>query len=411
MSKITFFYCTGTAFGISILNNALKAQGPLNYIWGDPSVNPDAQANASSYVPGLNGKTYPWDGAVYNDPFPFMLNPDVWNPVRIAYADAALTFLQNGQLLGGMGASIDDGVSKVIAQINALPAGAPFAIGGYSQGAAVMSSIYNEIRTGSLTSRASSFLGGVVFGNPRRQLNHRGEVGGTWSGAWDVAGSYTGGHGSFPATGPWARLSGCDGTKWIDFAAPLDIFSSTGDSAVGQMWTKGNDALLGLLYSQFSGDVLLQAVVQTIFPAYKSDIIAAIQTAFGIGNTMNYLIDPTGLITSISGGGHTLYPALPPPNNTTGIMPSTTVTTTTTLTDTGSSTNVTGTVSRVGRRNPTGTGPTTITHDYLKPVGDTCYQVALKWLEGKAATYATAPVVLPSTGSVGWSTTLVPPAS
>lgn len=407
--KITFFYCTGTAYSLSILNNALKVGLGGQIFWGDPSVNPDKLAQVTSYVAGLDGKTYPWDGSVFNDPFPFMLDTAVWEAVRVPYADAGFTVLSNGQLLGGMGASIDDGVSKVMAKIIALPPGAPFAIGGYSQGAAVMSSIYNEIRSGSLMSRASSFLGGVMFGNPRRQVNHRGEVGGTWSGAWDVPGSTSGGHGSFPATGPWARLSGCDGTKWIEFAAPDDIITSTGDSSTGSFWTQGNDIMLSLLFSQFFGQTALEAVLQTLVPGYTSQIISAIQAAFGVGGALNYLIDAAGTMGALSGAGHVIYPVLPPPDsngNFSTIDETITVNYTTSAAPTSS---VVGANPRTGRLKG-GVGPTSITHTYRKANGDTCYQIALKWLNSKAASYATAPLVLPSTGSVGWSTTLVPPA-
>lgn len=407
--KITFFYCTGTAYSLSILNNALKVGLGGQIFWGDPSVNPDKLAQVTSYVAGLDGKTYPWDGSVFNDPFPFMLDTAVWEAVRVPYADAGFTVMSNGQLLGGMGASIDDGVSKVMAKIMALPPGAPFAIGGYSQGAAVMSSIYNEIRSGSLMSRASSFLGGVMFGNPRRQVNHRGEVGGTWSGAWDVPYSNTGGHGSFPATGPWARLSGCDGTKWIEFAAPDDIITSTGDSSTGSFWTQGNDIMLSLLFSQFFGQTALEAVLQTLVPGYTSQIISAIQTAFGVGGALNYLIDAAGTMGALSGAGHVIYPVLPPPDSNGNFS---TIDETVTVEYTSGAppvSNVVGTKPRTGRLKA-GVGPTSITHTYRKANGDTCYQIALKWLNSKAASYATAPLVLPSTGSVGWSTTLVPPA-
>lgn len=416
MSKITFFYCTGTAYSLSILNNALKIGLGGQIFWGDPSVNPDKLAQVTSYVAGLDGKTYPWDGSVFNDPFPFMLDTSIWEPVRIPYADAAITFLSNGQLVGGMGASIDDGVSKVMAKIIALPPGAPFAIGGYSQGAAVMSSIYNEIRSGSLASRASSFLGGVMFGNPRRQVDFRGEVGGTWSGAWDVPGSNTGGHGSFPATGPWARLSGCEGTKWIEFAAPNDIITATGDSQTGTYWTQGNDALLSLLYSQFAGPIVLEAILSSlpvVGPAFASPVLAALQTAGSVGGAMNYLIDAAGTMGAISGAGHVIYPVLPPPDAN-GNIPKIEVPATIDYTTSGAPTsNVVGTSPRTGRLYGgavAGTTQTAITHTYLKPDGDTCYQIALKWLNSKAASYATAPLVLPSTGSVGWSTTLIPPA-
>jgi len=421
MSKITFLYCTGTAFALAMFDNAFHGASVSSFksFWGDYQVNPDKQVDATKYVAGLNGKTYPWDGEVFNDPFPFMLDTDIWNPVRVSYNDSEFTILSGGEVLGGMGASINDGVSKVIAQINNLPAGAPFAIGGYSQGAAGMSEVYNQIRTGSLTSRASSFLGGVCFGNPRRQVNFRGEVGGTWSGAWDDPNKgNTGGHGSFPATGPWARLSGCDGTKWIEFANPNDIITSTGDSSTGTLWTQGNDALLGLLYSQFGGQAafeLILSLIPGIGSSLVGPIMSAVQTAVAVAGVPTYLKDVAGSIFSQAGAGHITYPYLPPADSSTGAVPKISTSISTTYTTSGSTTSVVGATSRVGRLRGVGAAapPVTITHDYFQadPSTDTCYQIALKWLEGKASSYATAPIVMPSTGTAGWSTTLIPPSS
>lgn len=396
-----------------MFGNALQQSISGRWFWGDLVINPgeDPQVN---YVEGLGGKLYPWSGEVFEDPFPFMLDPNIWESQRVAYADSSLTFLAGGEFIGGMGASINDGVAKVIARINALPPGQPFAIGGYSQGAAVMSSVYNELRTGSLTSRMPDFIGGVMFGNPRRQINFRGEIGGTWSGAWDVPGSNTGGHGSFPSTGSHARLSGCDGTKWIEFAAKDDIITSTGDSYTGTRWTQGNDALISLAASEYAGPILLQAVLGSLFPGVGTDIVAAIQEAFAVGAGVNYFMDPTGTIGAQPGAGHVIYPQLPPPDNTTGIPPSVSQEITTTFSTEGAFTSQEGTRTRRGRVPPTMPVQTfDITHTYLKrpPGVSTCYQLALQWLEDKALTYATSPTLLPSSGRAGWSTTLVPPAS
>ena len=416
--KIAFLYCTGTAYTISMFGTALaQSVATGRWYWGDDVINPGADPQMG-YTAGLNGKLYPWNGEVFQDPFPYMLDLDIWEPQRIAYADSSVTFLVGDTLVGGMGASINDGVTKVLARINALAPGTPFAIGGYSQGAAVMSQIYNELRTGSLTSRYPEFLGGVMFGNPRRQVNHRGEIGGTWSGAWDVPGSTTGGHGSFPAAGPWARLTGCDGTEWIEFAAPNDIITATGDSDTGLKWTQGNDALLGLLSSQYAGPILLEAVVDTLFPWLNFDqTITAISTAFAVAEEKNYLIDPTGTVGSYSGAGHVIYPHLPPPNAS-GVIPTVSQEVTTTFTLGGASTSTLGTpvyATRVRRGKVPATFATTeyeMTQTYLKapPDTDTCYQLALKWLEAKAAEYVTAPILLPPTRATGWSTTLVPPS-
>lgn len=412
MAKVKFFYCTGTAYAISMFDNALKTSvATQKWFWGDPSVNPELLKNPAYYVEGLGGKTYPWDGEIFNDPFPYMLNQNVWDIARVAYADTTVSFLSNGTLLSGMGASIDDGISKVIARINALPPGTPFALGGYSQGAAVMSGIYNELRSGSLTSRYPDFIGGVMFGNPRRQVNFRGEIGGTWSGAWDVPGSNTGGHGCFPLNSPWGRLSACDGTEWIEFAAPDDIITSTGDSNTGLNWTKGSDALLELANSEYFGQIALQAVIEAVFPDVVNVVLEAIDLAMNeVGTAVNYLIDAVGNQGVQPGAGHTIYPALPPPNSD-GTFDVTTQEVTTTYTPTGAESSVKTLRLPRGRLAPTADPePVSITHTYLKANAPTCYQLALSWLEAKAQQFAVAPIIVPSTGSVGWSTTLVPPA-
>jgi len=411
MSKAAFFYCTGTAYTFSVFGTGLQLAGIGRWFWGDKEINPSADP-ITSYVRGLNGTVFPWPDGVMNDPFPFMLDLDAWEPERVNFADSFLgVAATGGALIGGMGASINDGIEKVIARINALPAGKPFAIGGTSQGAAVMSGVYNELRYGSLTSRYPSFLGGVCFGNPRRQVNHRGEIGGTWSGAWDVPGSDTGGHGSFPADGPWARLTNCDGTEWIEFANPDDVITSTGDSQTGILWTEGNRALLDFTPEQL-GNILAQGLLSWLIP---SNLINAISTAMGgVGSIVNYLIDGANQQGSVGGGGHVLYPSLPPYNSSTGYSSiSTPVTTEYTATSPPRS-SVPGVSNKSGRsRAGTGPGPTVITHNYLQPApgSETCYQLALKWLNDRAKVYATAPLVIPTTGQVGWSTTLIPPGS
>lgn len=413
MGKIAFFYCTGTAYAISMFDNALKTSiATGKWYWGDPSVNPDL-VKQTLYVEGLGGKTYAWDSEIFNDPFPYMLDQNVWDIARVAYADTTISLLSGGTLISGMGASINDGISKVIDRINALRPGTPFALGGYSQGAAVMSGVYNELRSGALTSRYPDFIGGVMFGNPRRQENFRGEIGGTWSGAWDDPGSNTGGHGCFPLDGPWGRLSGCDGTEWIEFTAPDDIITSTGNTNTGLNWTKGADVLLSLANSEYFGEVLLQLALETVFPALSNVIIEAIQYAMGeVGTAVNYLIDAAGQIGTQPGAGHTIYPSLPPPNSD-GTYNVTSQEITTTYTPTGATTSVPTRKprgSQVRSGTELNTPPITITHTYLKAAAPTCFQLALSWLESKAQQFAVAPIILPSTGSVGWSTTLVPPA-
>lgn len=333
-NKVAFFYCVGTSYVFRWLEIGFGIDSALNvYVGADYTTHNKNYAT----IAGLNGETVTWDGAPQNDPFPSMLDPNVFAAERVVYPASMFP----------MNYSVGTGISTVVAKINALPQGQPFALGGYSQGALVMSSVYNEIRYGSLTSRASSFLGGVMFGNPRRQLNHRGAVGGTWSGCWDIAGSSTGGHGSAPASGPYARLSACE-SKWVEFAHPGDIFACVGDSTTGVNWVAANDAVFTVNAADLIG----------IITGYAAGLRSAAEAGFALGGAVNHFTDAAGKAFDIGGLGHTAYAFIPPEGN--------------------------------------------------PDSGLTSYQIALKYLNSLASGYATAPVTVPSS-LAGWSTTLRPP--
>lgn len=357
MAKPVLFYCHGTAYTFGL--DFERVQGLL------------APIGATFAVAGLNGLTKTTNGSVPRDPFPDLVNKDLYEVVRVIYPAAQLA----------MGVSINIGATAVINQINALPAGTPLILAGYSQGAAVMSTVLTELQTGSLTSRYSQLLGGVMFGNPRRKVNYRGPIGGTYSGAWDVPGSTTGGHGSFPTTGSFARLTSPP-DSWVEFAAPADIFTSVGDSGIGLNWTAANALFL---------EQTLTTAINYWFNVASGAIFNGIQAAFAIGPLPNFLVDPFGTLFKADGNGHTIYPSLPPPNNDGSY-------TTTTITSGGI--------------------------NYLAPVGLTCYQLALQYLEGLANDWNTVPIIVPPkvetvtgwqtiltslgspTLSAGWSTTL-----
>lgn len=332
-NKIAFFYCVGSTYATADMAKA----SDLIYT--------ELGLADTAVVKGLRNATRLWGGGPPQDPFPGFLDPEVFDVKKVFYPAAML----------GMGASIDTGIANVISLVNALPSGQKWMTGGYSQGAAVMSGVMLETKSGgALASRASTYLGGVTFGNPRRATNYRGEVGGTWSGAFDVPGSTTGGHGSFPTSGPYRRLvsADCDPTKWIDFTHPDDVFSSVGDSIQGLAWTAGNDIFLG------TADPLEWLAYITTGVGIATSALATILFAAGEAS----FTDGAGATRTQGGRGHVLYPYLPP----------------------------------IG--NPDGT----LSH----------YQIALKWLESKASAYSVAPVVIPSSSStVGWSTTLLPPAA
>lgn len=411
MTKVNFYYANGTSYLINLMDigfsvdlagrvrtaNAYTTRVPSGGAVGSGggaqslsprTLNNDTSTLALGAIYGLNGKTYSSDGNPANDPFPQMLNPDVWNATRIVYPAST----------AGMGISINVGITKTIDAIKKTTAGTPFALGGYSQGAAVMSGVYNEIKnpTGSLYSRRNDFLGGVMFGNPRRQVNYRGPIGGTWSGCFDdPANPNTNGHGSFPTVGPWARLSNCEYDKWVEFTAPNDIFSSVGDTPLGLNWTAGNDALLSFLGSASAYDFLIQlsglfvkAILEGIqlvplAQLFTQPMLDAVGYSFGLGGGVNYFTDAFGKLIQAGGAGHTTYPFIGPPNS-------------------DGTYNTTAVVGPDGK-------------SYLKPVGQTCFQLALQWLEDKAKNYATAPIIVPKTSPAvptfpAWSPRLRKPA-
>lgn len=330
---IAFFYCVGSTYLIADMAKA----SDLIYTEPGPADN--------NVVAGLKGMTRLWGGGPPADPFPGLLDPSIFSPATKVFYPAAML---------GMGNSIDTGFANVVNLVSKLPKGQKWAVGGYSQGAAVMSSVMLATKPGgALESKAADFLGGVTFGNPRRALNYRGSVGGTWSGAFDVPGSTTGGHGSFPTTGPYRRLTtaDCDPLKWIEFTHPEDIFSSVGDSIQGLGWTAANDVFLG------TADLAEWiAYISTGIGVAGSAIMTIL---YGLSNTT--FTDAIGKLRTMGGLGHVLYPYVAP----------------------------------IG--NPSGT--------------DTHYQIALKWLTDRANESAVAPILMPPTTTAGWSTTLVPPAS
>jgi len=362
MSRIPFFHCHGTAYLFRWFGVPLDVD--INFV-----INSPGEGSGSFYVAGLNGQKYWWDGFPANDPFPDMLDPNIWRPVRIKYPAAFFP----------IGLSINFGRDAVLAEINALPAGTPFALGGYSQGAAVMVSVWNSLSA----ARRADLLGAVMFGNPRRKVDYRGPVGGTWSGQMGVPGSNSGGGGSFPTSGPFGLMTDPP-QNWLEFAAPNDIFTSVGpNNSLTDSWRTLQDTLLDQDLGELTSTLLgLFGPLGDAFNYYF---------AGPLGNAVNYFLDAEDTLSEFSGAGHTTYPFLPPPNAD--------GTFTTTSVVSGGNT-------------------------YLKPAAPTAYQVALAYLEGLAGRWSNTPVIVPEqapstpawgtqltlSGSLasgpGWSTTL-----
>lgn len=267
MVKPAFFYATGTSYVIDLY----ERRQPWNTIGYSGAVT----------VNGINGKTALWKGGVNNDPFPSLLDPDKWTVKKIGYPATAFP----------MRASISAGVSLTVAAIKALPAGTPFCLGGYSQGAAVMSLVMRNYlqTTSSISSRYSDFKGATMFGNPCRQTNKlwgpfKTYAGGSFSGSWDNFGSTTGSHGCFPSN---MRMTNTP-ASWFEFVGGrndnIDIVSCCGDTTNGTNFVACADDLIDLSFGVLA-TVLLSPAKQT---AVKACL------AFGAA-------------------GHQSYPFYPPP--------------------------------------------------------------------------------------------------
>jgi hypothetical protein len=204
MTKPLFLYATGTAFFTEILDvQVMPVAGPWSVL------NP------------AGGRKVYWSGEVTDDPFWRLLDERKWDARKVNYPAA----------IWPMGVSMEEGKTLTINHILSVPAGTPFMLGGYSQGAAVMSKVYQELKPGgSINSRWPDFKGAVLFGNPMRQQDFT-APGVTWSGAWDVPGSTTGGAGAFPN-----RLSGCDYGLWREYVNHDEIIGATGFSTNGVGW-------------------------------------------------------------------------------------------------------------------------------------------------------------------------------
>jgi hypothetical protein len=113
-----------------------------------------------------------------------------------------------------METSINTGVSMMADLITSTTT--DFVLVGISQGADVISNVYDELRTGALTAYRSRLRAGVTFGNPRRQAGH------TFPGCADPGG---------------AGINSDQLTKteplWWDFANPADPAACAGNATTG----------------------------------------------------------------------------------------------------------------------------------------------------------------------------------
>lgn len=302
MTLPVFYYAQGTSYGLNFQiagNNlfTLAANGPIN-----------------TWVKGVKGDFYFWDAFV-NDPFPLLLDQTLWNCKRVPYPASGVF----------IGPSIEVGVEWLVNDIKSLPAGTPFALGGYSQGAAVMSRIYNECRNGVLVNYRSQLRSVVAFGNPMREAGHTFPGSSGYSGACDIFNDTRSGHGTFPALESltavdsfirrFARLKNTEELFW-DFTMPNEVISGVGGSNNGNILVNGTKEGLRAI---------------PILAIFTLDGMKALWNQFGLGAISGLVQDVAGLIritdpklgsTSFKpGGGHILYPWFPPPDAAGNIPP------------------------------------------------------------------------------------------
>jgi len=163
------------------LSDLLGGLIPVSQV-GEPVTSSNLLTNPAFSLPVDPQDGFTWEGpacflftlngtdTLFADTYPQTVAPvgrrvdeDYWSAYAIEYP-AATVPLQD---------SIDDGVANLVAAVQALKPGTPFAFSGESQGAVVASLVYeNELLDvgGAIHDRLSDFVGGVMFGNPRRKL-------------------------------------------------------------------------------------------------------------------------------------------------------------------------------------------------------------------------------------------------
>jgi hypothetical protein len=270
MALPTLYYANGTNYLLS---------------WAEVSYGIIAPPGETRNVKGVNGEFYAWDGNTDNDPFPRLLDPNLWSYRRVEYPATILN----------MAGSIKAGADWTIARIKETPG--PFALGGYSQGAAVAGAVYDACRQGELADRRSDLRGVVTFGSPVREAGHTYEGSSGYSGAFDIFGSTRGSHGVFPN-----RLKNTEPFVY-DFVMPDEVITGVSDSPMGKLWTAAAGFLL-------SNNLALAAA--SFIP-----VASMVNAAAGAISVTDPL---TGATFNPGGGGHVRYPFFPPPNSD-GIIP------------------------------------------------------------------------------------------
>ena len=192
-------------------------------------------------------------------------HPDLVKHILVPYSAA----------LWPMGTSMSEATNRAITMINNIIG--QFCLMGYSQGAWISSKLYDLIRTGSLSSRNTDFLGGFMMGNPRRQ------VGKTFPQCSDPGGA---------GVAFYEMLSGTE-SRWFEFANPGDVVCCNDHNTIGGQTLT---AIAGILDQGWDGtqDVLRNLFINPVWTIIDS--FEAIVT----------------LLSDAAGGPHGQYGAVQP---------------------------------------------------------------------------------------------------
>ena len=163
----------------------------------------------------------------------------LWNWRPIHYRGDTMT----GDAFFHMDRTAADGTQKMMAAIEATPGA--FALSGLSQGAIVCSNVYDAIRTGDLQHRQADFLGGVMFGNPRRQTG------------FTIPGGFDPGSGTHHGIMRDSLLVNCNPNLWWEFVNTGDLVADVDDSATGLAKSEMFEFMLGNYGGQ--GTILTEA--------------------------------------------------------------------------------------------------------------------------------------------------------
>ena len=297
MSQVVFLWSNGTTWMVDWIGLGFP---------GGPKMPVIPPGNTLNMVGGLAGRTIGWNGDVNNDPFPALLDPNIFFARTVPYPAAAFP----------PASSLTTGINKVIQAINAIPRGTKFCLGGYSQGAVVMGTVASRGlfpgTSGALSDRQGDFLGGVTMGDPIRPINHVGAGGafGSFSGQWHSPNQLTGGGGCFPASGAFPRLSSAPDT-WLSLAAPGDPITTNGTSGPGADINTLLGLLLGALdLGQYAGAILGAGALATSFFQFLQKMADSnISVADAVGKAFYTVGHGSYPYAQIPGVGLTYYQA------------------------------------------------------------------------------------------------------